>query len=125
MQDWVCISGAGGNPTPLITSIPQGADAWLDVLPYEDLVFYLDVKEVTNTVTMNYETAPIPQESSFLPMVPPFALTPGLRVDPVLAAYAAIPRAQFVRWRLTNAGGSGSWDVTFRIWLAAYSLEGT
>jgi hypothetical protein len=109
---------AGGSA---LTSIAQGGDHWLDLGDYEDVQFVLEVKEVTGTVTMNYETSPSFEELSFLACVKPFTLATGVRSDTVLAAYAAVPVSQYLRWRLSVAGGS-SWDAVFRIWLSAYSL---
>jgi hypothetical protein len=117
LQNWTVISGA-----TTLTSIAQGADSWLDLGDYEDVSFILEVKEVTGTVTMNYETSPSFEDASFIACVTPFTLTTGVRTDRVLAAYASVPVSQYLRWRLTNPGGAGTWDTVFRIWLSAYSL---
>lgn len=118
LQNWVDISGSTA-----LTSITQGADLWFDLGDCEDVSFYLEVKEVTGTVTMNYETGPSAlEDASFLACVVPFTLVTGVRVDRVLASYANVPAAQFVRWRLSNPGGAGSWDAMFRIWISTYSL---
>ena len=119
LQDWVTIRATNAP----VTSIAQGADAWLDIGDYEDLAFFLDVREVTNASTrLVYETSPTKQEQSFAAMVGAFAPAVGQRVDRAFSSLGAIPPARFVRWRLSlAAGGSGNWDVTFRVWVAAYA----
>lgn len=119
LQDSLTINGGGGIP-----SIIQSAHQYLDIGRNEDLVFYLDVKNVSNVsgpVTISYETSPTPQDSSFLAMIAPITIsTPGLRVDRAAFSTAAVPPARYVRWRLSSAGTS-NWGATFRIWVAAYS----
>ena len=117
LQDWVTIDGNIG-----VASVTQGADAWLDIADHEDLIFYLDVKQLTNAPLMNYETAPVREDRSFLPVITPFTLATGVRADPALFAYALTPPARHVRWRVTSTNTSLSWNVTFRVWLAGYSL---
>ncbi len=113
LQDWITISGSPG-----IGAIAQSATEYLDIGHHEDLVFYLDVRSVTAGVTMNYETAPNKDAGSFLPMVGPFPLATGLRVNRALFATAAVPPARFVRWQCFG----DTWSVTFRIWLATYAF---
>lgn len=117
LQDWVTIDGNVG-----VASVTQGADTWLDIADHEDLVFYLDVKQLTNGPVMNYETAPIREDRSFLPIVTPFTVATGVRADPALFAYALTPPARHVRWRITSSNTGLTFGVTFRIWLAGYSL---
>ena len=97
-------------------SVTQGASGWLDVGDYEDITFYLDLREKSGgNITFYYETSPIRQDSAFTTMIPGFLATVGTRVDQVLASYANVPPAKLVRWRVSpDAGGS----LTFRIWLA-------
>ncbi len=121
LQDWVTIR-AHNSGAPNITSIAQGADAWLDVGADEDFTAFLDVRELTagSTMTLFYETAPTQQEQSFLPMI---SFTPGTgqRIDRLVSSVMGVPPARFVRWRLGATSGTGDWDITFRIWLAAYA----
>ena len=119
LQDWVTI-----DANAQIASVIQSADCWMDVGDAEDLVFFLDVKEVANAPIMNYETSAVAEDSSFLTIIAPFTLGTGLRVDPALLAYAMTPAAQYVRWHITSSNVSASWNVTFRVWLATYSLAG-
>jgi hypothetical protein len=119
LQDWVTIRATNsGGPT--ITSVPQGSSGWIDVGDYEDFSFFLDIRELTNGAnqTIFYETSPSEQESSFRSMAS-FTPAVGQRVTRILSANAAIPPARFIRWRC-GVSGAGDWDITFRIWLAAY-----
>lgn len=120
MQDWVTLGAATG-----ITSITQGADRWLEVKTTADAVFYLDVKQPGNTgttsnVTINYQTAPRREDSSFVTMLAvPLTSTTTTNVGAVLAAYAQVPMARYVRWQLAFSAAA---SVTFRLWMATYSL---
>ncbi len=117
LQDWITIRGNVG-----VASVTQGADSWLDITDHEDLIFYLEVKELTNAPLMNYQTSPTRQDSTFLPVITPFTVATGVRADPALFAYALTPAARQVRWKLTSSNTALNWDVTFRILLAAYTL---
>jgi hypothetical protein len=122
LQDWTTMSGfSGSSGPPVVTSIPQGAASWLDIGDYEDLVFTLDVREATNANTqLVYETSPTKQDASFVAMLPAFSVAMGQRVDRVYTNMSAVPPARFVRWRITCIE-SGNYDLTFRIWLAAFA----
>ena len=125
LQDWTTLRGFSGNPAgggPVVTSIPQGAASWLDIGDYEDLVFTLDVREWTNSAaTLVYETSPTRQDSSFVAMRPAFAVSVGQRVDAIWTSTSAVPPARYVRWRISCTTVSMQYDLTFRIWLAAYA----
>jgi hypothetical protein len=114
LQDWITIRGQ--NDTVNVT---QGASDWLDVDDFEDFTIFLDVREATNAPSIVYQTAPARNEASFKSMMPSFTLAPGVRVDRVITAYAAVPPARWFRWKLLHGGIP--WDVTFRIRLAAYA----
>jgi hypothetical protein len=125
LQDWVTLRGlnTAGTPIPVIT---QGSDGWLDIGDYEDLVFTLDVREITNPSSPNvmlvYETSPTVQDTSFRAMVNAFTPVAGQRIDRVLATYAGVPAARYVRWKLTSTVQSAStYDITFRVLVAAYA----
>jgi len=116
LQDWITIRAVEAS-----SSVSQSAHQYVDIGHHEDLVFYLDVKQVENSPSISYETAPALQDSLFLPMIAPIALAIGLRVDRVMFSTAAIPPARYVRWRLTH--GIGTCTATFRIWLVAYDFS--
>lgn len=116
LQDWITINGRDG-----VLSLPQSAHTYLDIGRHEDLVFYLDVRNVSGGPNIAYETSPTQQDASFLSMVAAVPLAVGTRVDRVMFATAAVPPARYVRWRLSV--GAGNWSATFRVWLAAYAFS--
>jgi hypothetical protein len=128
LQDWITIRGAAGTNT----SITQGEQSWMGFAPYQDIVFWLEVREVTlasaTNVTVNYETAPSKDESLFLPMVTGVAVTAALATPAVtkviLAQNPTVPLARWVRWKLNLTGtASASWDMTFRVLCAANAIS--
>lgn len=113
LQDWVTVNAADGQ------TVPQSAHQYIDLGQFEDLVFYLDVRQFENAPILSYETAPSRQDSSFLPMIAPIAISAvGVRVDRAMFSTAAVPPARYVRWKITTVGGT--WNMTFRIWMTAY-----
>jgi hypothetical protein len=113
VQDWVTLQ--------LTADAAQGADKYLDVSAYEDLVFFLEVKQILSVqLTMEYQTAPNRLSSDFVTMVS-FTPVTGVRTDAVLASYAAVPIARYVRWYFSTGDG-GNGNITFRLWAAGYSL---
>lgn len=119
LQELLTINAADG-----VTSITQSAHQYLDIGQNEDLVFYVDVRDFFGTpVTIATETSPTPQDSSFMAMVAPVSITAtGLTVVRAAFATAAVPPARYVRWRASGPG-TGGWNVSFRIWLAAYGYR--
>jgi hypothetical protein len=118
LQDWVTIRGAAN------TTVTQGENEWLDLSPYEDVVFWLQVSEVTGVPTLLYQTSPNKDESFFA------AQTAGMTgtgvalaasstsvVTPVFAWNALFPLARYVRWQVIPA--STAFDVTMRILVTA------
>jgi hypothetical protein len=120
LQDWVTIRGVNGP----VASIAQGAHSWLELGDYEDLAFIIDVADITpvppNAPQIVYETSPNKHEASFRAMVNPFTPAVGQRVDRVFAAYAGVPGARFVRWRISTIS-TNTYDITFRIFVSAYA----
>ena len=117
MQDWVTIKGAAE-----VASVTQSSGRWLEVGAYQDIVFYLDVKQADPNTQLNYQTAPVAEESAFLTIKSsPASLSVGVRSDAVLSVCSTFPLARYVRWKLTNPASS-AWGITFRIWVAAYAL---
>jgi len=120
LQDWVTIRGAGG-----VAQVIQNEANYAQLDAFQDVVFWLQVPEVTTgggTVTMNYETAPLKDETLFTAMtggalgISTASLTPT--ITPVLLS-AAKPLAKWVRWRISTSGTSSAWDMTFRVLLVA------
>lgn len=114
LQDWTTVRGANNT-------VIQSESEWLDLTPYQDVVFWIDVREVVGTVTLTLQTSPTKDEVFFLtPATGLTQVTPvaagTLAPRPVLIS-AATPLARYVRWHLTSV--TATWDVTFRIIVSA------
>ena len=115
LQDWLTIAGPDSN------TIIQTERDWLDMSPYQDVVAWLDLKEVATGVTLLFtlETAPSKDESLFQSMAASTSVTTaGLTVIQFLMGSASVPVAQFLRWKV-GPSASVAWDCTFRILVAA------
>ncbi len=104
------------------SSVTQPSGQWLDLPDHEDTVFFLDVKEITGTVTLTYETSPTCEDRLFVPTIPAFALSTGLQIDRAIFATCGFPLCRFLRWKLAGSGAPTGWDCTFRILVAAYTF---
>jgi hypothetical protein len=114
LQDWTTIRGG-------VTTVTQGEDGWLDLSPYQDVVFWIDVREATSTPLIQFQTSPTKDDSLFTPMLSAAqtltaATTPLVKA--ALLASANVPVARFVRWQIN---GTVTWDATFRVLVAANS----
>jgi hypothetical protein len=106
LQEWTTIRGG-------VTTVTQAEPNWLDLSDYQDVAFWIEIGESTNTPTLFLQTSPTYDESLFTSVVPSQAMSAGLPV--VLSAFmtvAPVPLARFVRWQIT---GTAPWDATFRI----------
>lgn len=113
LQDWTTIRGG-------VTTVTQQETDWLDLTPYQDAVFWIDVRESTNSPTLNLQTSPTQDDVFFQNMVTGVTMT-GSGSPSVVSAFmtsATTPVARFVRWQIT---GTVTWDATFRIVVAANS----
>ena len=120
LQDWLTIRGVAATPGQIIT---QGESGWLDLAPYQDVSFYLDVREFSGaTPTIVFQTAPIKEDGLFQNMLGAInlTLTPANPYR-VPITTASCPVARYVRWQLQGPSG-GAWDTTFRVLLAADAL---
>jgi hypothetical protein len=117
LQDWTTIQAASG-----VATMTQEEDGWLDLTPYQDVVFWIDAKSSTSTPTITFQTSPSKDEIMFQPLVSGVAIpTAGLSPPQVVSAFmatASVPLARYVRWQLT---GSGAWGATFRVLVSANS----
>jgi hypothetical protein len=120
LQDWTTIRGSSS-----LASLTQAEPDWLDLTPYQDIVTWLDVKEFTpsstNIPTVAYQTSPTKDEALFFNMASPVTAVLGVTTTTMLkgampAGYP--PCAKWFRWQIAVSGGV-SWDLTFRIWIAA------
>jgi hypothetical protein len=122
LQDWVTIRGATA-----VTSVIQNEASYGQLDAYQDAIFWLQVAEVTvpgtGTLTLNYETAPIKDESLFASMatvgITTTTMTPPKISSVILSQNPAVPLSRWVRWHLVTASASAAWDVTFRVLLVA------
>ena len=126
LQDWSTIRGG------TIADIIQGESTWMGFSSFQDIVFWLDVREITfpsgtSSLTWYYETSPSKDNNLFTPMdsvqiTQTIGLTPGLQTPLkkiILANNPTVPLATWARWRLSPAGTASTWDATFRILCAA------
>lgn len=127
VQDWLTIRGSSLMLSPP-TVIQSEAD-WMSFQPYQDIVFWLEVKSWTDggltSVTLDYETAPAKDESLFVKMITTTAITaPVSRQDKVLLAQnPTVPLARWVRWKLTwNGTSTSEYGLCFRIHAAANAV---
>ena len=124
IQDWITIRGS--NTSALI----QDESAWVDLSPYQDIVLFLDVRELTTpggSITMAYETAPIKDSglgpgvtglfqamaSEVLSAPAPSPPVPKIKTV-ILSTNPAVPLSTWVRWNLTSSVAQ-VWDITFRL----------
>ncbi len=124
LQDWITIRG-----TSVTNDIIQGERDWMGFSSFQDLVLWLDVREVTSTVDFHLDTSPSKDEALFQSMLSvtsiaagtgPYTIPPAGGLPRVLlATNPNIPLATWVRWRLHPTGSSGPWDVTFRVLVTA------
>jgi hypothetical protein len=116
LQDWITIRGASS------VTVTQGESDWLDLAPYQDVMFYIDVREYTGTTpTIVFQTAPIKEDGLFQDMMTAIALN-AVPANPTVVRIttAATPLARYLRWKL--AGPASVWDATFRVLIAANAL---
>ena len=120
LQDFITIRGSS------IADVIQGESGWMGFSSFQDIVFWLDVREATlpsGGLTWYYETSPSKDNNLFTPMVNNAitSLTPGLQTlqKVILASGPSVPLATWVRWRLSPSGTGTPWDATFRILVSA------
>ena len=124
LQEWLTIRGVStASPGQIIT---QGESGWLDLAPYQDVSFWLDIREFTPTSpavpTIVFQTSPIKEDGLFQNMIAPVSLT----LTPsnpyrVAITTSQTPVARYVRWQLQSPP-SAPWDVTFRVLVSADAI---
>ena len=122
LQDWVTIRGASS-----VATVIQSEDCWLDLTSFQDVVAWLDVKNVTTSgasILLAYQSAATKDESLFLAITSALSVAgTGLTVTPMIKDLTSTPLARWLRWRLSISGSpTATWDVTFRIFVAANTL---
>jgi hypothetical protein len=116
LQDWILVKGT----TTTVLQVTQAEHGWLDLEEYQDVVFWLMVNEVAGTTcAISYQTSPTADETLFSTMAT-VTLTAATApvVTQVLMLAASVPLARYVRWQLN---GTGSWEASFRVMVAANS----
>ncbi len=121
LTTWTTMRGAS-----TVAAITQSEAQWLDLQRFQDIVAWLEVKNITagrsNEQSMTtYQTAPTKDESLFQPVIAAINYEGVLlKVSPGLMLSASVPNARWLRWVLSATGApTSSWDATFRLWIAA------
>ena len=118
LTNWTTMRGAIS-----VTTITQSESQWLDLTGFEDIVTWLEVKNLTpgggTGVTLQYQTGPTKDEALFAGTAAAFVMTTGVTVTNALMSAASVPLARWLRWQLGSGAATASWDATFRIWVAA------
>lgn len=119
MQDWITIRGQSNNPA---TTVTMSQSSWLNTAPFQDVTFFLDVREFTGTtVTLTFETSPGRDEVLFQACVAAFTLVTGTAVKNCFLTTATVPVSNWTRWKLAGPQ-SVLWDATFRVMAAGNSI---
>jgi hypothetical protein len=116
LQDWNTIRGAS-----TVTTVIQSEDNWLDLTPYQDVMFWVDCRALTGTtVQIQFQTSPTKDDTLFTAVVAAQTfLTSGVQVyQSILSKTTGIPLARYVRWVVTS-NVTVTWDATFRVLVAA------
>ena len=119
MQDWLTVRGPTG------TSVTMSQADWILTAPFQDITFYLDVRELSGSAwTIGYETCPARDEALFKTMAaaPVTISAVGVVVTNFFLAAAGTlaPVSHWTRWKLTGTGAP--WDITFRIMASGNSI---
>jgi hypothetical protein len=113
LQDYATIRGSNNT-------ITQNESGWLDLTPYQDLVFWVDTRELTGTtVTLRLQTSPTKDDLMFADIISSFTLSVGVVQKAALLSAASVPIARYLRWVMT--GTATPYDATIRIYVAANS----
>lgn len=121
MQDWVTIRSS------VTGSVIMSQADWLLTAPFQDITFYLDVREVDGTsVSITYETCPGRDNGLFRNIGSTTVPIAGAGVTvtsyPMGVATVLAPVSHWTRWSLNGTVSSGVWSVTFRIMAAGNSI---
>jgi hypothetical protein len=120
LQDWTTIRANAS-----LTSFTQGENDWFDASGFQDVVLWLDVKEVSFTIgnpSVAYQTAATKDESLFVTMATsPLFTFPGTAITAILKETAVPPLSRWLRWQL-QCSSAANWDMTFRIFCALNAI---
>jgi len=119
MQDWITVRGTG-----TATSVIMSQADWIMTAPFQDISFYLDVRELTgSSLGIEYQTCPARDDVLFQTMgaAPVTISAVGVTVTNfILSANPTAPVSHWTRWKLSGTGTP--WDVTFRVMAAGNSI---
>jgi len=120
LQDIITVRGSS-------TTVTQTEADWLDLEQYQDVVIWLEVREVTPssaaTVTLNVQTSPTKDEAFFnaanIYSQNLVGMTMGVQTPTkvIMSTTSGTPLARYVRWQMVS--GSTPFDATFRLVIAA------
>lgn len=118
MQDWITVRGTG-----TATSVIMSQADWILTAPFQDISFYLDVREFSgSSLGIEYQTCPARDDALFWSMgaVVPITTVVVTPTNYILSTNPTAPVSHWTRWKLTGTGTP--WDVTFRIMAAGNSI---
>ena len=105
--------------TPSVTVV-QPSYGWLDLGDLEDVILYTDVREATGSPTLTFQTAASLENAAFVNLTAALSLTAGtITTTSAIASTANVPPLRYLRWVAGSPSGD-PWDLTFRVWVAAY-----
>jgi hypothetical protein len=121
LQKWITIRGQS-----TVASIIQSESGYLDLMGFQDIIAYLEVREFNlgtggTNVTLSYQTAPTKDEALFATMTAAVInLATGVTITKMLKETTTVPLSRWLRWKLAITGApTVSWDANFRISIAA------
>ena len=117
LTDWTAVAGPTGPST-----FTQDESGWLDLSAFQDVVIYLDVREVSSTPTIAFETSPCREDGLFQPIASTTLSSSGTQPSILrgLMLGSAVPLARYLRWKITGLPAA-AWDATFRVLVVANS----
>jgi hypothetical protein len=108
LQDWITLGGSTSTDTVI-----QSVRDWLRADDFSNIAFYLQAKEVSGTVTLSYQTAPVEDEPFWVTMGTNQVTAATTRQTVYRYASAGTPLSSLVRFKVTGAGSA--WRITFRL----------
>lgn len=119
LEDWKAVAGPAATPASTFTQDEAG---WLDLAAFQDVVVFLDCREVSAGAapTIAFETSPCREDGLFQPiMSASLAASAQPTVLRGLMLGSSVPLARYLRWKIT--GPTTAWDATFRAIVVANS----
>jgi len=113
-QDWNTVRGSVAG-----TVVTMQESDYVDLMPFQDVVAFLEVSEIFNGINIRFETSPTKDDNLFQLIDASVAFAPTVGVATKVMRYSAVavPLARFFRWKFSG-GATGAWSCTFRLWLS-------